>query len=198
MKQLILAFFLLIAFKTSLKAINTDTLYVNPNPCDSILIINFSIAQNDSVSLDLLSIIGQTVTNFYNKALLPIGNYTINYVSYYLPDGVYFLELKRSAYTKIIKIIKAKGYVGINEQTVSNLKTKVFPNPTTNYITIDNQDIKEVYLYNQYGSIGLEKIIDKNVIDLSAFPSGIYLLNIFNAHHQLILNQKIIKMDTNY
>ena len=193
MKQLILAFFLLIAFKSSLKATNTDTLNVNPNPCDSLLTIHFSLAQSDTISLDIYDITGQVVKNFFTNTLLPSGSYSINYISYYLANGVYFLKLKITTTSKTIKIIKDKNYVGINEQTLSNLKINIFPNPTTNFLVIDYKGIKKIQLFDYKGSLVYQNLTEQTNIYLKDILEGIYLLKVYSDKNELLLNKKIIK-----
>ena len=56
-------------------------------------------------------------------------------------------------------------------------ETEVFPNPTSNFVSINsNNQIKEIKLFNFQGK--LLKTSTKHEIDLSSFAEGLYLITI--------------------
>ncbi|MDN3693086.1 T9SS type A sorting domain-containing protein [Chryseobacterium tructae] len=63
-------------------------------------------------------------------------------------------------------------------ETVKQLKTPAYPNPTTGVITIESAANENVYLYDISGRVLKNIILNKgnNRINLTEYPSGNYLL----------------------
>jgi hypothetical protein len=79
-----------------------------------------------------------------------------------------------------------------------DLKVDIFPNPTSNYLTIkmgtkDFSDL-DYSIYNSIGKVILEKkkIEELIQIDMQSFATGIYFLQI-NQNQKLVKSYKIIK-----
>tara|TARA_B110000902_G_scaffold203753_1_gene231632 strand:+ start:736 stop:1392 length:657 start_codon:yes stop_codon:yes gene_type:complete len=60
---------------------------------------------------------------------------------------------------------------------------KVYPNPTTDKLIIVSKNIQKSILYNVSGQSVLES--DRNELNVSELPTGIYLLHITNTQNQL-------------
>ena len=78
-----------------------------------------------------------------------------------------------------------------------NIFFHVFPNPASNNLTVDLEDLNGVNttinLYDSSGKLVFEKKSNsKLIIDVSGFSKGIYSLEISNNEH-LIRRQVIIK-----
>lgn len=75
-------------------------------------------------------------------------------------------------------------------------KIKIFPNPATEYISIDNaQDVKELNILNLVGR--KLKVID-NVqqdvqYDISDLPNGMYLVQVIDQKNKIITTQRLSK-----
>lgn len=192
MKKLILTLLFATSLATSVQATNTDTLYVNPNPCDSVTTIHFSISQTDTISLDVYDVVGQLKKNFFTNTILPGGLYSINFITYPLPYGVYFVRLKINSTLKVAKIIKTQG-VGINENSSSLTKINVFPNPTADKLNISYNGLKTIQLIDLSGKTVYQTQTDLNIINLSNIATGGYILQVYTDKKELIVNQKIIK-----
>jgi hypothetical protein len=67
---------------------------------------------------------------------------------------------------------------------------KVYPNPTTDKLIIVSKNIQKSILYNVSGQSVLES--DRNELNVSELPTGIYLLHTTNSQNQLS-TFKIIK-----
>ena len=67
---------------------------------------------------------------------------------------------------------------------------KVYPNPTTDKLTIVSKNLQKSILYNVSGQKVLES--DRNELNVSELPTGIYLLHTTNKQNQLS-TFKIIK-----
>jgi len=85
--------------------------------------------------------------------------------------------------------------LGINETSI-NLELSVYPNPTTNQLTLKTGDSTSLSykLYDIQGKIIETKIISSNFtnISLEVLPTAIYFLNVVKDN-QLIKTFKIIK-----
>ena len=192
MKNIILTLLLINCLSTSVWASNGDTLYVNPNPCDSITTIHFTISQTDTISLDVYDVVAVLKKNIFTNTILPGGTYAINYITDSLPSGVYFVKLKINSTSKIVKLIKAQG-VGIHENSLPLTKINVFPNPTTDILNIEYNGIKTIQLVDLNGKTIYQTKTDQSVINLSSFTTGVYILQVYTDKKELIVNQKIIK-----
>jgi hypothetical protein len=84
---------------------------------------------------------------------------------------------------------------GINETTI-NLEMSVYPNPTTNYLTLKTEDNSNLsyQLYDLQGKVIENKKINANstTIKMEALPNAVYLLKIKN-NSQIVKSFKIIK-----
>ena len=85
--------------------------------------------------------------------------------------------------------------VGINETSI-NLELSVYPNPTTDYLTLKVEDNTELnyQLYDNQGKIIENKKVTANstTISMEALPKSIYFLNITD-NKQVVKTFKIIK-----
>ena len=85
--------------------------------------------------------------------------------------------------------------VGINETTI-NLEMSVYPNPTTNYLTLKTDDNANLsyQLIDMQGKVIESKNVVSNPsnISLEGQPKAIYFLNVVN-NNQVVKTFKIIK-----
>lgn len=120
--------------------------------------------------------------------------YSINKVTLHLENSL------GCSYTDTITVIfDFAACFGIEEYE-SFPSVKVYPNPTPGKINIEfenGEGFSELQVLNQYGAVILNQSLDHlhqgaNIIesDLSAFPSGIYLLRAI--HERFIHYQKVI------
>ena len=112
----------------------------------------------------------------------------------------YYYSLK--PYDGIVESIELMGYsdsaVDINLEILSiessEIKTKVFPNPTNSKIRIEsNHPLKNIQLFNMRGQ-ELNAIINSTTdagvieLDISTLASGLYVLKIRNQTYQIVKN----------
>jgi len=85
--------------------------------------------------------------------------------------------------------------VGINETSI-NLEMSVYPNPTTNYLTLKVEDNSNLsyQLYDLQGKVIENKKINSNSINISLEekPTAAYFLNVIN-NNQIVKTFKVIK-----
>lgn len=74
-----------------------------------------------------------------------------------------------------------------NPTTVSSLTSdialRIYPNPATNQITVENLDQGEISIMNISGSVVLRHTVSssRSVIDISRLPAGVYILRSMNT-----------------
>lgn len=63
---------------------------------------------------------------------------------------------------------------------------KVFPNPTTNILTIENKGISAQNIFSVYSISGKlmkqGQVVQQEQIDLQSFPDGLYILHVFDSN----------------
>jgi len=76
---------------------------------------------------------------------------------------------------------------------------KVFPNPTKGKITFQypssNYGKKTVRIYNMSSQLIFDRQLDSNVLDVSKFESGQYIIRIFNSDESLFAVSKFNKIE---
>ena len=74
------------------------------------------------------------------------------------------------------------------EDFSSNLAIQVYPNPCTDYVMIENQEGKQVTLYNALGQIVMMQSIENSneKMEVSHLKSGVYFLQIENQTVKII------------
>jgi hypothetical protein len=85
----------------------TNFLYPNsPNPAFNHTTIQYSIARNGPVTLEVYNTLGQRITSLVDAKQMP-GSYKITWdlCAYNIPAGVYFCRFQTTGYTKIRKIV---------------------------------------------------------------------------------------------
>lgn len=193
-RQLLLLIVLTCATKSTF-ASTGDTLTVNPNPFDSIAVIQFSIANNDTIWLNIYSITGQPIKNYFNAVVLPSGSYSFNYNGDTLPDGIYFVILKINS-TKTIskKLIKDHNAVGVRENETRKLYSLFYPNPTSSLLEIPIDGLKTIIVTDLNGKILLSSMTETKSISLADFAIGSYIVTVLSEKKQLLATQQIIKI----
>ncbi len=86
-------------------------------------------------------------------------------------------------------VVYEKKFVFVNEKTIN-----VFPNPSQDLIEISGLDLDAVdyQIFSQDGKLVSRGIVKMNRVDLSNFPSGVYLLSINHPEMQFL--NRVIKL----
>lgn len=159
-----------------------DTLIVNPNPFDSVFVIQFTISHNDTIWLNVFSSTGHTVKTYYNGVVLSSGIYSYTFNGDTLPNGIYFVSLKINAVTQTVKLIKFSKSVGLKKNDTSN-DLLVYPNPATSILNLPVEQCgfqnSSVEITNTMGKVVLNTKFD-NQINIADLAAGIYFLTIQN------------------
>lgn len=83
----------------------------------------------------------------------------------------------------------------MNEEQISiRDKTKVYPNPATNQITIESSEIKKIQILNMSGQVIFEssKVDDKTSIDISKYSKGIYVVKM-DAENETLYEKIVVE-----
>jgi hypothetical protein len=183
------------SFNLSKKNITSnDTLIVNPNPFDSIAVIQFTISNNDTIWLDIYNVIGNSIKSFYNATVLPSGSYSVTLNGDSIQDGVYFVALKiNSTKTLSKKLIKQTNAVGLKENDILQ-NIKLYPNPTNSILNIvdENNQLQNttIQIKNNLGQLVYTSPFTSQ-INLSSLSAGMYFLTVENKGSKKTI--KIIK-----
>lgn len=80
----------------------------------------------------------------------------------------------------------------LNTPDIENNSIVIYPNPTSDYLFVNANDIQKIRIYNSCGQLVIENNINKNSarIDLSNLKSGIYFISIIRQN--TTTNSKII------
>lgn len=75
------------------------------------------------------------------------------------------------------------GEATLNVKNLSKKTFKVYPNPTNNQLTIDNNNevIESIVMYDLLGKKIAVSLLNNNVVDMATLPSGSYILQINTA-----------------
>ncbi|MFZ4398974.1 MAG: SBBP repeat-containing protein [Bacteroidales bacterium] len=119
------------------------------------------------------------VSGYFRSTSISFGNYTL-YKAQGITTNVFLAKLDPSILTRIENL---------------NIKNNLllFPNPSSNNLTIEAQAKTEIEIINIEGQI-IKKIIlneNKTDIDISAFSSGIYIIKALTGNS--IITKKFIK-----
>lgn len=182
---------------------NHDTLYISPNPFDSVTIIHFNIVENDTITLQVYDRWGNAIRTYFQNTFLPSGSYSINFIADSLPYTTYIVALFINTTTHLSAIATHK-VVGINENEIIKPNLIIYPNPT-NYDFINfSYELKEYANIKFITSDITGRVINEtqpnncNIgkhqehINIDNLPSGIYFLTL-NINGKQLTN-KFIKL----
>lgn len=109
-----------------------------------------------------------------------IADETNNTLSYAFAETLEFTRITASSANASLTIV----------EIAANDFVKVYPNPTTDKLIIVSKNLQKSILYNVSGQKVLES--DRNELNVSELPTGVYLLHTTNTQNQLS-TFKIIK-----
>ena len=169
---------------------------VQPTAFCDMTTIKFDLANNDTVSLEVYDRWGQAIRVYFTNTPLPSGSYTINFFSDSLTPGTYVVRFAFGDTQQIVQsVIKLTcTTTSINATTLDNKKLILYPNPTSDLLTIPIDGEKNIIATNLQGQIcKTVKTYDKT-ISLADLQTGDYLVSIFNQDNKLLTTCKIVKV----
>jgi hypothetical protein len=78
-----------------------------PNPFNPTTVINYQLAADGHVGLNVYNLLGEKVANLVNKTQAA-GTYTVEFNGAGLPSGVYFYKIKAGNFSAVRKMIFMK------------------------------------------------------------------------------------------
>src|SRR5258706_14721219 len=92
----------------------SQTVTISPNPFDKRTLASFTLAGNDTVTLEIYHLTGKTVKSIYLNTYLLAGTYNDSIFLDNSPPGIYLVLFKtKIGDSKPVKIIK-QGAVGLD------------------------------------------------------------------------------------
>jgi hypothetical protein len=174
-----------------------DDLSVNPNPFQKRTSFTYSFINNDTVSVNVLDIIGNNLYSTITNSVMPSGIYQDSLIMDSYADGIYFVKLKLSHRKTIIRKIAKSSTAGIVVNANNLNDVIIYPNPLINKLNINfEMNIAENYYLQITNTLGqkiysIDTLTRKQEIDLSFLANGIYYLKVENNSEQKVF--KIIK-----
>ena len=193
-KRLILVILLTFCFGTTFSQ-TVDSLSVFPNPFATSTSIHFDIAQSDTITLRVFNPLGQTVRTFFQLTVLPSGSYNINLIGDSLADGIYFVRIDIGSTKSLTKKAIKSGSTAIIENNKVIDKIFIYPNPTTDRLTIPIYGNKTIIVSDLNGKTVKSLTTDEQIISLLDIASGQYFITISINQNEIITTQKILKSE---
>ncbi len=81
------------------------------------------------------------------------------------------------------------------EKRTENATISIYPNPTTDYITINNEDaVKNIVLFNMVGRKMRTFTAEKGErYEVSDLPNGLYVVQLFGKNNKVLTTQRLTK-----
>lgn len=151
-----------------------------------LLVITISMATAQSIDRQVFATAGNTVSNANHKITFTIGEPLIGMIQNNTVINQGFLAAASSSTT-----------LAVDEQLL-NTAIKVYPNPVTEKLSIDLNDVSgniKLMLYSMTGQLLITEKLNtqKNSINISHLKNGLYLVNLHFSDYKTIKTFKIIK-----
>ena len=94
------------------------------------------------------------------------------------------------------EMIWVPGWTSVEENQYTAL-VDVWPNPATSTVNIKGENLNAVYMYNAMGQlvlqIDMQGVDNQSSIDISAFDSGIYFMNVIAENGHSVLKKVVVQ-----
>ena len=155
-----------------------DATYIVP-------LLRKSVSKGSSITIPLGLPKDYDVRIYYNtfqeSAVLQGNNIVYTATNSFNGDIIYYEFRKDGQIKGYSRIYLQEGTTGMDEIKTNN--PVIYPNPASIFAILKNVKGKQVSIYNASGSKVFEKemLNEENVIDISAWSSGIYFVQISNS-----------------
>lgn len=108
-------------------------------------------------------------------------------------NGSIFMQFAHTInlFTEIFAVEFTCDNADIEENNTSSIA--VYPNPASNHINIEGDDICEVTIYNSLGQMVYSKSGNIDHVDTSVFEDGLYVVNVMDIHGTTASQRIVIK-----
>ena len=175
-----LALLILMLFGICILNVNAqpDTLTASINPFPSSTDLTIHNLTNDTVTFKIYNQTGQVVASFFDSLILS-GTITVTFTANNLPDGIYFANLNKNNKNSTIKLLKSQNATSISDNPNITATIKIFPNPTSDYLTISTDlKMKGFEIFSLDGKLLQSSSQPKKTINFQNFDSGFYLIHL--------------------
>lgn len=173
---------------------NADSLSISPNPFDTSTYIYYGLANNDTISLDIYNNVGDTVMTFMHDSLINAGYYSIYFPADTLAYGIYIVSMKLGTHKIINKEVVRNNMSSVTENVSLN-GLLLYPNPTSNLLTISINGIKNIIVTDLSGKTYKSIKTRENKISLADLNAGTYIISVFSFDNKLLATEKVIKTE---
>jgi len=120
----------------------------------------------------------------YRDEELENGKYIYNV------SAVYELMCEESEFTEGVEV--EIDYVGIND--LQNNSHKIYPNPTTGYVTISGEGLSNVEIYDIQGRLLAQynNVKEKLQINVNNYDNGIYLVRLYSENSVVVVKRLVV------
>jgi hypothetical protein len=169
-------------------------LSISPNPFSTTAIITYTLANTDSVTLEVVDVTGQIKNKIINDSIISVGTYTISYYPTNLSAGIYFISLITKQGTTVKKFIYQGSATSIQNISIENPTFKIYPNPTGKSINVNYEGLKRIEIIDLNGRI-IKTISSSNKnISIEDIKAGEYFINVY-FENKLIASEKLFKTE---
>ncbi|HZG01002.1 MAG TPA: hypothetical protein VEY71_08365 [Chitinophagales bacterium] len=149
-----------------------DSAHVFPDPFRQTAVFEFDLPTDDTGSLALFDVTGQSVLTLFGAVLLPAGGYAVDIVGDSLAAGVYSFKLNYGVdQENIVLVVKQCGTTGFAPHGADNGGT-FYPNPASNSLTVPVDGAKRIVLTNTQGKTCAVFTTTEQTIALNALNNG--------------------------
>lgn len=107
-----------------------------------------------------------------------LNNSSAKYGNLSYGDSSFMIYSANKFYGLSVRFVRDAQTASINEYSTVNFN--IFPNPSKDYLNIDNRNLKIIIIYDIFGK-ELIKVSGKNKIDVSLLSEGVYIIKVFDG-----------------
>ena len=137
--------------------------------------------------------LGQTDLQLLNKSPLIAGTHNLNFPLDSLKDGMYILTLLSDTNKKSQQLLQTCSPTGIEQNSNQTVLFKLFPNPTSEKITIKSDQATTATIINQLGQTVKTVQIISNTIDIKELPQATYYIHLYDKENRLLAKAIFVK-----
>lgn len=169
----------------------TSTSCLGPNDDTFLPVFYYGITNASNLkTMSIYNVLGSGYANGFITIDFGVGTnqYELRYIKF-IDENNLFMEMWHNQNGPLkYYLTKNRQTLGLDDNTEA--KTRIYPNPTSDYLVIENLD-SDVLLTNQLGqTITLEK---SDQINVSHLPKGIYFLQFTNTKGEQLREKLLIE-----
>ena len=169
-------------------------LSISPNPFSTKAIITYTLANTDTVTLEVVSVTGQIKNKIINDSIISVGTYTISYYPTNLSAGIYFISLITKHGTTAKKFVYQGSPSSIQNISTENSTFKIYPNPAGKSLNVNYAGLKRIEIIDLNCKIIKSVSTSDKTISIEDLKIGEYFINVY-SENKLIYSEKLFKTE---